>query len=186
LASAASQPVPSPSAFTCVVSTTCRAESSAARTRASGSRRPAGIVSTPLTNAPGVSARGLPRRGAGAAFARTRSSVSPCGTPFPQLCEGRCNVHSPGREPAVDPPLPKRGQEGGRLVLEGRDLDVRPSHLRERVRIRAGTHRHAVRRRPFHGTVVQALEVDPRVEPLDRKSTRLNSSHVKISYAVFC
>src|SRR5690606_7902676 len=24
------------------------------------------------------------------------------------------------------------------------------------------------------------------VEPLDRKSTRLNSSHVKISYAVFC
>src|SRR5207302_6741772 len=25
-----------------------------------------------------------------------------------------------------------------------------------------------------------------RFEPLDRKSTRLNSSHVKISYAVFC
>src|SRR5690606_39900124 len=24
------------------------------------------------------------------------------------------------------------------------------------------------------------------LEPLDRKSTRLNSSHVKISYAVFC
>src|SRR5690606_39282212 len=24
------------------------------------------------------------------------------------------------------------------------------------------------------------------IEPLDRKSTRLNSSHVKISYAVFC
>src|SRR5690606_40969656 len=28
-----------------------------------------------------------------------------------------------------------------------------------------------------------AVEVDPKV---DRKSTRLNSSHVKISYAVFC
>src|SRR5690606_39726823 len=26
----------------------------------------------------------------------------------------------------------------------------------------------------------------PKVSPLDRKSTRLNSSHVKISYAVFC
>src|SRR5690606_40654089 len=25
-----------------------------------------------------------------------------------------------------------------------------------------------------------------RIEPVDRKSTRLNSSHVKISYAVFC
>src|SRR5690606_41004345 len=26
----------------------------------------------------------------------------------------------------------------------------------------------------------------PEVQPLDRKSTRLNSSHVKSSYAVFC
>src|SRR5690606_42027896 len=26
----------------------------------------------------------------------------------------------------------------------------------------------------------------PRIEEVDRKSTRLNSSHVKISYAVFC
>src|SRR5690606_40769716 len=28
--------------------------------------------------------------------------------------------------------------------------------------------------------------VDPMIKFLDRKSTRLNSSHVKISYAVFC
>src|SRR5690606_41790290 len=28
--------------------------------------------------------------------------------------------------------------------------------------------------------------IDPRIEQQDRKSTRLNSSHVKISYAVFC
>src|SRR5207302_9513355 len=27
---------------------------------------------------------------------------------------------------------------------------------------------------------------EPRADELDRKSTRLNSSHVKISYAVFC
>src|SRR3712207_9007079 len=27
---------------------------------------------------------------------------------------------------------------------------------------------------------------DPRVTPIDRKSTRLNSSHANISYAVFC
>src|SRR5690606_41195896 len=35
---------------------------------------------------------------------------------------------------------------------------------------------HAVRRR----------ETLDRLGPIDRKSTRLNSSHVKISYAVFC
>src|SRR5690606_40405872 len=29
-------------------------------------------------------------------------------------------------------------------------------------------------------------EFDPESDSLDRKSTRLNSSHVKISYAVFC
>src|SRR5690606_41464679 len=29
-------------------------------------------------------------------------------------------------------------------------------------------------------------QVGPVVDPRDRKSTRLNSSHVKISYAVFC
>src|SRR5436309_7963583 len=31
-----------------------------------------------------------------------------------------------------------------------------------------------------------AQHIDFRLELLDRKSTRLNSSHVKISYAVFC
>src|SRR5688572_31747759 len=34
------------------------------------------------------------------------------------------------------------------------------------------------------GVVVFAAETDP--ETLDRKSTRLNSSHSQISYAVFC
>src|SRR5690349_23953394 len=30
------------------------------------------------------------------------------------------------------------------------------------------------------------LRTTPRAKPSDRKSTRLNSSHVEISYAVFC
>src|SRR5690242_21432137 len=35
--------------------------------------------------------------------------------------------------------------------------------------------------------VVAGRDVHPaRLEPLDRKSTRLNSSHMSISYAVFC
>src|SRR3712207_8876680 len=34
--------------------------------------------------------------------------------------------------------------------------------------------------------VAPALRVEPVDDPLDRKSTRLNSSHANISYAVFC
>src|SRR5690554_259322 len=33
---------------------------------------------------------------------------------------------------------------------------------------------------------IERLEVQVALLPLDRKSTRLNSSHVRISYAVFC
>src|SRR5699024_11637659 len=32
----------------------------------------------------------------------------------------------------------------------------------------------------------ETFDVSPFVDPRDRKSTRLNSSHVSISYAVFC
>src|SRR5690606_41344622 len=39
---------------------------------------------------------------------------------------------------------------------------------------------------PGHGTVGAEVPVVGRITALDRKSTRLNSSHVKISYAVFC
>src|SRR5579872_4399769 len=45
------------------------------------------------------------------------------------------------------------------------------------------TKRHA-RRKPAGGNVAQHLAVS-RIDQ-DRKSTRLNSSHVRISYAVFC
>src|SRR5690606_41663162 len=52
---------------------------------------------------------------------------------------------------------------------------------RERAHVVAHTVR-AVRQR-LTAVTVEAVE---RQEALDRKSTRLNSSHVKISYAVFC
>src|SRR5436309_7831206 len=54
--------------------------------------------------------------------------------------------------------------------------------------------RAAWRLKPYPGVTVEApasssaariTDGDPRIR-LDRKSTRLNSSHVKISYAVFC
>src|SRR5690606_41195331 len=51
--------------------------------------------------------------------------------------------------------------------------------------------RHDQRRRPGDVRIVQeveqfALQVRGAFRGQDRKSTRLNSSHVKISYAVFC
>src|SRR5437660_4013374 len=42
----------------------------------------------------------------------------------------------------------------------------------------------ALRVRSLHATVMRRL--DPPRRMTDRKSTRLNSSHVAISYAVFC
>src|SRR5262245_62886179 len=36
------------------------------------------------------------------------------------------------------------------------------------------------------GDVIADLVLPSELEPLDRKSTRLNSSHLGISYAVFC
>src|SRR5262245_62614789 len=37
-----------------------------------------------------------------------------------------------------------------------------------------------------HGGQKSAVGSAPETDPLDRKSTRLNSSHLGISYAVFC
>src|SRR5690606_40529825 len=39
---------------------------------------------------------------------------------------------------------------------------------------------------PPRQTHLDRLKLHPLLQPRDRKSTRLNSSHVKISYAVFC
>src|SRR5690625_6754017 len=39
----------------------------------------------------------------------------------------------------------------------------------------------------FHGKIIRLSYLgESAKEPIDRKSTRLNSSHVAISYAVFC
>src|SRR5690606_42019337 len=59
----------------------------------------------------------------------------------------------------------------------------RPSPPRERAPALPARGRLGPRRRTPQVPPPQLLEPAP---PLDRKSTRLNSSHVKISYAVFC
>src|SRR3712207_9359171 len=57
--------------------------------------------------------------------------------------------------------------------------------LPARLAARVGGHRHhrSARRRAHRG---RGAERDGRRVRLDRKSTRLNSSHANISYAVFC
>src|SRR5690606_26743139 len=88
------------------------------------------------------------------------------------------------------------GFPGSRLrsmspVSEARDAEeTRPGHASPCDRLESGDHALAVT--PIGGVFF----VPPRVskplfqpiehEGVDRKSTRLNSSHVKISYAVFC
>src|SRR5690606_42165547 len=64
------------------------------------------------------------------------------------------------------------------LVADERDLVVVGGHL---LASPAVDHRHALGAEPAR----DRGGVDGGV-PQDRKSTRLNSSHVKISYAVFC
>src|SRR3712207_8689809 len=72
--------------------------------------------------------------------------------------------------------------EDGRVELtlrhvEHRDDDLAPRELREER-----GHRGGIRKGSSH----RALELVGRDEGRDRKSTRLNSSHANISYAVFC
>src|SRR5690606_41443751 len=66
------------------------------------------------------------------------------------------------------------------------DLDVHADLLGLAGMARRGAlvdHAHAGR---LQGRQVLARVVAGGLDDLDRKSTRLNSSHVKISYAVFC
>src|SRR5690606_41404561 len=77
-------------------------------------------------------------------------------------------------------PRLRRDHERGLAPVTG-GLVLRPPRRRDGL----WAHHDFVRRsRPEHEDVLQhAALLDLRV---DRKSTRLNSSHVKISYAVFC
>src|SRR3712207_8395447 len=64
------------------------------------------------------------------------------------------------------------------LRHDGRPADARPRDpTQPRRRLRLGERRHLL-------LALQPEEGKP--PPADRKSTRLNSSHANISYAVFC
>src|SRR5690349_21952175 len=67
------------------------------------------------------------------------------------------------------------------LLLEAAPAEIYPLSLHDALPISS---RDPVRREPVDELPV-LVSVEP-VETTDRKSTRLNSSHVEISYAVFC
>src|SRR5690606_39897754 len=72
------------------------------------------------------------------------------------------------------------GHERGRDAVSAADL-LRGHLLRA---ARAGA--HVEHGHPVRGALVHVAVAGEHERAADRKSTRLNSSHVKISYAVFC
>src|SRR5690606_41858504 len=93
----------------------------------------------------------------------TRSTLSPYTTLF-RSCHGQLIANARELSTALD--------AYWRPAVQRFDLRA---HLPQRLR-------HALHW-PLHE---RAVPDELAVERLDRKSTRLNSSHVKISYAVFC
>src|SRR5215204_7817830 len=74
--------------------------------------------------------------------------------------------------------LPHPRERAGGVVAVGQRVDVdAPDH------VAAGQVEHRVRE-PLPGAEVVGVALQ--VRAVDRKSTRLNSSHTVISYAVFC
>src|SRR5438067_8995715 len=92
----------------------------------------------------------------------------------------------PGLGDSLDP-LSDVGRARNRGPAED-DRAARPGQVAARGKVAALIPRYRPsKRRTFGlpGTLSNFL-VPPRPGPQDRKSTRLNSSHVSISYAVFC
>src|SRR5688500_19539187 len=67
------------------------------------------------------------------------------------------------------------------LAIELNDAGISPSMLGISIRSETILDRYRIR-----GYTVENLVTTLKTEGLDRKSTRLNSSHLVISYAVFC
>src|SRR5690606_39418955 len=107
--------------------------------------------------------------GDGAEAARTGRVLPPAGPPR------QCGPLGQAFDPLVHGRLLRR-------FAHGAGLDELEQVLVERVLVRGG---QAVRRARIDLQDRVLDELDG-AECQDRKSTRLNSSHVKISYAVFC
>src|SRR5690606_42051728 len=93
-----------------------------------------------------------------------------------------CDCSRPPRDPHSFPT--RRSSDLG----QGRIMAMEPESLDQRVPLIFGSRREIERIERYHAEFAAGTD-KPYRSPLfaqDRKSTRLNSSHVKISYAVFC
>src|SRR6266849_3292963 len=80
------------------------------------------------------------------------------------------------------------------IVMDGRNLERPANYALARIKPPAGSPPTDPAKRPFvvidpragHGPGIGGFKMDSEVGIADRKSTRLNSSHEWISYAVFC
>src|SRR5207249_8115272 len=98
-------------------------------------------------------------------------------------------VQEPGHVPSQTQECDREHEEqvDGRddeAIDQGREEPVDPMLQQGRVvadQVKGRRHGSPIRRRRYRTRMGE-----PCLRPLDRKSTRLNSSHVSISYAVFC
>src|SRR2546426_7250472 len=89
------------------------------------------------------------------------------------------------RPPRATPRVPDLPGEADRSSEEAVQRVHRLAHLEERVEeLRARN--LVVAKAPTGDEVLAPQVLDERMIRIDRKSTRLNSSHLVISYAVFC
>src|SRR5690606_5379529 len=142
----------------------------------------------PAARHPGRVQRQVHERPAGAARRQLRHPARPRARQLPQLLRPACALAvlrtAPGEEPRLsDGPVladlhPSADDIAGDVL---RGLSANPKRLPSKYFYdRRGSELfEAITRQPeYYLTRVELA--------LDRKSTRLNSSHVKISYAVFC
>src|SRR5579871_1289772 len=91
------------------------------------------------------------------------------------------------RKGRQDLPTPHRGRMGIRLPCRNAHVILlRHSTATTRDAQSMGPAQYALGRRGVGPRLARPLSARSADRPRDRKSTRLNSSHVEISYAVFC
>src|SRR5207249_11589706 len=102
------------------------------------------------------------------------------------------------RHPTAPPAIYTLSLHDALPICDGQTPDVRSKpHQVDQMRVERWNHEPGARHRDDHVDVgrrhrcgrkapLRGLTSQPDRMRLDRKSTRLNSSHVSISYAVFC
>src|SRR5438034_1594666 len=94
--------------------------------------------------------------------------------PSRTVTSARSTRHAPSCSSTSPPTSSRSGVFGGCCTASGRDARLGAGGVVREVEVDAQLFQEVV------------VRVDARQDALDRKSTRLNSSHTVISYAVFC